>query len=65
MRRAANAVGFTPHPRSNPERARLIDLANADANNGHGRPRMDAELIADRNPREQPYPTTADDAGQP
>jgi hypothetical protein len=47
------------------ERARQIDLANADANNGHGRPRMDVELIADRNPREQVYPTTVADAGQP
>jgi len=26
---------------------------------------MDMELIADRNPREQAYPTTAADAGQP
>jgi hypothetical protein len=28
------------------------DLANTNANDGHGRPRMDVELIAARNPRE-------------
>jgi len=63
--RAANAVGFTPIRVLILERARRIDLANADANNGHGRPRMDVELIPDRNPREQVYPTTVADAGQP
>jgi hypothetical protein len=41
------------------------DLANANANDGHGRPRMDAELIADQDPREQLYLTTVANAGQP
>jgi hypothetical protein len=62
---AANAVGFTLIRVRILERARRIDLANADANNGHGRPRMDVELIADRDPHEQVYPTTVADAGQP
>jgi hypothetical protein len=42
-----------------------VDLANAIANNGHGQPRRDVELIAYRNPCEQVYPTTVADAGQP
>jgi hypothetical protein len=47
------------------QRLTRADLANANANNRHGRPRMDAELTAARNPREQLYPTTVADAGQP
>ena len=41
------------------------DLANANANDRHGRPRMDVELIAGHNLREQLYLTTVANAGQP
>jgi hypothetical protein len=63
MRRAANAVGIAPI-RVRILSARRIDLANADANNGHAQRRMNAELIANNGPREQAYPTTVTNAGQ-
>jgi hypothetical protein len=39
-------------------------LANANANDRHGRPRMDVELIAAHNPREQLNLTTVANVGQ-
>ena len=53
-RGGSSAAGACTAP---PPDSRLpAHLANANTNNGHGRLRMNAELIADHGPREQVYP---------